>query len=849
MPEHDAPPLTGHLEAESANRTKDVNNALNLPLISTESTQHSMGPLESEPNHDARNEREPKIRASHTANHGAKLTRHAETGGESANPWQASSVTGEQQQNSRSSSIQNRKQAIYSLRDKARSLLLKRQGLPIWSHAQAIRQGLKDKDVLLLVGETGSGKSTQVPQFLSDEPWCRPRSITITADGSEQNVKVGGCIAITEPRRVAAITLARRVAEEMGSLLGSASPTSRVGYSVRFDNSTSPSTRIKFLTEGMLLQEMLHDPWLRQYSVVVVDEVHERAVSIDLVLGFLRRMVTGTKEGRGGVPLKVVIMSATADTRSLLEFFEEGFTEDQSIEAGSVRGSDTVCSHESESEWSGFSSPVLPTLTPRQVRREKRAAEMMENYGVERIEDIPVSKERRQRERRKRNRRLKAAQEASPKEQEDLERDASPVDQEADHNHQAPRDPFSETTRTTKDLSEDMLAYGIHKTSGSRALTAGSKNVSVNYIEGRQFPVQVFYSPEPVQDFVDAALRTVYHIHYKEPLPGDILVFLTGQETVESLENLVNEYALGLGPEVPKLLVLPLFAALPQAAQQRVFQPTPPKTRKVILATNVAETSVTVSGVRFVVDCGKSKVKQFRSRLGLASLLVRPISQSAATQRKGRAGREAAGKCYRLYTEKDYLALAPSNTPEMLRSDLAQAILNIKARGISDITSFPFLSPPPHESLEKALLQLYQLGGLSPLGEITPTGLQIARLPLSTPLGRVLLAAAEPQADCLADVIDIISCFSVENIFQSLHSDEAREQAESARRPLYRREGDHLTLLATVRAYAAENADRRAWAERYFVSHRAMQAVMVSPITSLHCLAPKIHLPTQSKLI
>ena len=199
-----------------------------------------------------------------------------------------------------------------SLRDKAKSLESSRKNLPIWSHVAGIREALVTKDVMILVGETGSGKSTQVPQMVVDEPWCKPQSVTVpkdvstgSPDSSRQTVRVGGCIAITEPRRVAATTLARRVAEEMGTPLGSSSPMSTVGYSVRFDQSAGPNTRIKFLTEGTLLQEMLRDPWLRAYSAVVVDEVHERGANVDLLLGFLRNMVVGKNEGRGGVPLKV----------------------------------------------------------------------------------------------------------------------------------------------------------------------------------------------------------------------------------------------------------------------------------------------------------------------------------------------------------------------------------------------------------------------------------------------------------------------------------------------------------------------------------------------------------------
>ena len=617
------------------------------------------------------------------------------------------------------------------LKARANALWPLRKALPVWSRASEIRQGLRIKDIMLLVGETGSGKSTQMPQILAGEPWCKSRPVTL--ENAKQTVNVGGCIAITEPRRVAAITLARRVAEEMGTPLGSSSPASKVGYSVRFDNSTSPCTKIKFLTEGMLLQEMLRDPWLKQYSAVIVDEVHERGVNVDLVLGFMRNTAAGRLEGRGGIPLKVAVMSATAEMERLGSFFEEGYVPSSNGVDPEENESDG-----SESEWSGISSSD-------------------EEHG----------------------------------------------------------------TADSKGKQPDQLPH-----INGKQPEKSCAHVATCHIEGRQFPVTVNYTLEPVQDFVDAALRTTFKIHYQEPMPGDILVFLTGQETVESLESLVNEYALGMSRDVPKMLVLPLFAALPQAAQQRVFQPAPPRTRKIILATNIAETSVTVSGVRFIIDCGKAKIKQFRTRIGLDSLLVKPISKSAAIQRKGRAGREAPGQCYRLYTEQSYLDLEPRNTPEILRSDLSHAILTMKARGVDDIINFPFLDHPPREALEKALMQLYQLGALTDTGTISEIGQQMAKLPLTVSLGRVLIAAAEPELDCVSEVVDIISCLSVENIFLNLTSEEKKEEAQMARRELYRREGDHLTLLMTVQAYAAENADRKAWAERHFVSHRAMQAVM-----------------------
>lgn len=314
-----------------------------------------------------------------------------------------------------------------------------RKALPIWPYADEIRQSLKSKDVLLLVGETGSGKSTQVPQFLVTEPWCKT-----------------GCIAITQPRRVAAISLARRVAEEMHTPLGSASPASKVGYSVRFDNSTSPSTKVKFLTEGMLLQEMLRDPWLKQYSAVIVDEVHERSVNVDLLLGFLRNLVTINKVHRKDKPLKVVVMSATADVESLLKFFNQGYSKINLTNGVNSKDGKAkqIADADSESSWSGISN------------------------------DQPDSKK------------------------------------------------------------------------AVKAFPESSKFISTCYIEGRQFPVKVDYLSEPTQDWVEASLKTIFQIHYKQPLPGDILVFLTGQDTIEALERLVNEYAQGMGPEVPKVGLL-----------------------------------------------------------------------------------------------------------------------------------------------------------------------------------------------------------------------------------------------------------------------------------------------------
>ncbi|OIW35318.1 P-loop containing nucleoside triphosphate hydrolase protein [Coniochaeta ligniaria NRRL 30616] len=574
-----------------------------------------------------------------------------------------------------------------------------RKELPLWGYQDRIRGILRKRDVLVLVGETGSGKSTQVPQFLYQEDWCRPRRVK--AKGEE--VSVGGIIAITQPRRVAATTLAHRVSREVGTPIsatngsgdsGGASQESYVkglvGYSVRFDHNIPRGTKIKFLTEGMLLQELLRDPNLRQYSAVIVDEIHERSVDVDLLSGFLKQIHCGDKAGRGGIPLKLVIMSATANVEGIQEFFS-------------------------------------------------------------------------------------ASDEA-----------------------------MSLTTNIE------------------------SSQVECLRIEGRQYPVEVTHTPKAVPDLQEALLKTVFKIHLQEPLPGDILAFLTGQEEIESTQKLIEEYAATLPSNAPKVKVLPLFGQLSIEAQHEAFRPLKAKfTRKIVLATNIAETSVTVPGVKFVIDCGKAKVKEFRARLGMESLLAKAISKSSATQRAGRAGREAAGKCFRLYTEDTFNGLADRDLPEILRNDVLGAVLTMKARGIDDVLSFPLMDSPSVESIEKALVHLHLLKAIDDNGTITETGRKMARFPISAPLGRVLLAAASPQYDCVLEVIDIISCITAgDDIFHQLQSEEAREEVDEFRKELYRREGDLLTYLTTIQHYAAEDSDRVDWCKKRKINIRNMRQAM-----------------------
>lgn len=446
---------------------------------------------------------------------GTKRKRDFENGEKKSNGIvlsQKQNVTSVNGQHGNPSQRPSGKPTASPLSESHKALLRARSKLPIHPHTSAIRRLLASpRHLLVLSGSTGSGKSTQVPQMLMDEDWC-----------------TGGCIAVTQPRRVAAISLAVRVAQEMGTTLGKDSRHSKVGYAVRFDENVPPKAwvnvppkkkggvvkkeqrsamRIKYLTEGMLVQEIARDPWLKAYKCVVVDEVHERSVNVDLILGFLRRILvaqekdkdvdskkvvskkssaSGTKEepvkqqsGRAGIgKLKVVVMSATADTEAIFNFFEAGF------EAAGLR-------YEDDGQKSSLNN-------------------------------------------------------------------ASGIPSTNGH---------TEETKTKDDISEtswDGLSSSENNKETAESATAAyapkvvekhvySEHVSTCHVEGRQYPVDIMYAPAPEADFVEAALKTIFQIHYKEPLPGNILVFLTGQDTVESLERLVREYAAAMGPELPKV--------------------------------------------------------------------------------------------------------------------------------------------------------------------------------------------------------------------------------------------------------------------------------------------------------
>jgi len=517
------------------------------------------------------------------------------------------------------------------------SILEQRHSLPIYKLRNELVKAVHDNQILIVIGETGSGKTTQITQYLAEDGFTTVGKI--------------GC---TQPRRVAAMSVAKRVSEEFGCRLGQ-----EVGYTIRFEDCTSPETKIKYMTDGMLLRECLIDDELSSYSLIMLDEAHERTISTDVLFGLMKKAVKSRPD------LKLIVTSATLDAVKFSTYF--------------------------------FEAPIFT-------------------------------------------------------------------------------------------------------------------------IPGRTFPVEVLYTKEAETDYLDAALITVMQIHLTEP-PGDILVFLTGQEEIDTSCEILYERMKSLGPDVPDLVILPVYSALPSEMQTRIFDPAPPGSRKVVIATNIAETSLTIDGIYYVVDPGFVKQNVYNSKSGIDQLVVTPISQAQAKQRAGRAGRTGPGKCYRLYTERAYRdEMLSTNVPEIQRTNLASTILTLKAMGINDMISFDFMDPPPMETMVTAMEQLHSLSALDDEGLLTRLGRRMAEFPLPPTLSKMLIQSV--HLACSDEILTIVSMLSVQNVFY--RPKEKQAIADQKKAKFHQAEGDHITLLAVYNAWKNSKFSN-AWCFENFVQARSLK--------------------------
>ncbi|XP_041919727.1 probable ATP-dependent RNA helicase DHX40 isoform X3 [Alosa sapidissima] len=535
--------------------------------------------------------------------------------------------------------------------------------LPIYQFKKELIQAVKDNTFLVVTGETGSGKTTQLPQYLYEAGLCKD-----------------GKIGVTQPRRVAAITVAQRVSQEMGMKLGE-----EVGYQVRFDDCTSKNTMIKYMTDGCMLREILADSVLTHYSVVVLDEAHERSLNTDILIGLLKKtMSKKTSHGRT-VCLKVVVMSATLETEKLSAFLGH-----------------------------------CPVFT----------------------------------------------------------------------------------------------------------------------IPGRTFPVTEKFlnliGPKDTERsaYVKEVVKVALDVHTNERA-GDILVFLTGQSEIQKACDLlfqkaeVIDYRYDVNDSsVEGLLILPLYGAMPTDQQKQIFQPPPEGIRKCVVATNIAATSLTINGIRYIVDSGFVKQLNHSPRAGMDILEVVPISKSEAQQRAGRAGRTSAGKCFRIYSKDYWEKCMPDYTvPEIQRTSLTAVILTLKCLGVHDVIRFPYLDRPEERLILTALKQLYQYDAIDRRGQVTSLGKLMVEFPLHPGLTRALLKAA--ALDCEDIMLPVAAMLSVENVFIRPGQPETQKEADQKHRQIASEAGsfnDFVMLLNVFEKCKASSDCPSAWCRDHWIHWRAVKS-------------------------
>lgn len=482
---------------------------------------------------------------------------------------------------------------------------IKYPSIPVSGARDEILAALVENQVVVVVGDTGSGKTTQLPKMALEYA----RSI-----GSE------GLIGCTQPRRLAAVSVAKRVSEELQVELGN-----EVGYQVRFQDKTSRSTLVKFMTDGILLAESQGDVRLEKYAILIIDEAHERSLNIDFLLGYLKQLLVRRPE------LRVVISSATLDAGGFSAFFG--------------------------------GAPVIQ-------------------------------------------------------------------------------------------------------------------------VEGRTFPVETHYLPKQEDEYLGQHVARAVEWIMQEDQSGDVLVFLPGEREIrECVDVLVGRNWRGME-------ILPLYARMSIQDQQQVFSPSG-KARRVVLATNVAETSLTIPGIVYVIDTGIARVSRWSPGRQVQRLQIEKISQASANQRKGRCGRVREGVCVRLYEEDDYEARSEFTDPEIRRSSLAGVILRMKSLGLAAVEEFPFLDPPSPKNINEGYRTLREIGALNEVHELTAVGRQLARVPVEPRLARMLLEAE--RRGCLSEVLVVVSGLSIMDP-RERPNDKAK-QADEAHKRWDDENSDFLSLL------------------------------------------------------
>jgi pre-mRNA-splicing factor ATP-dependent RNA helicase DHX38/PRP16 len=337
------------------------------------------------------------------------------------------------------------------------------------------------------------------------------------------------------------------------------------------------------------------------------------------------------------------------------------------------------------------------------------------------------------------------------------------------------------------------------------------------FIPGRTFPVDEQFARSPCEDYVDAAVRQALAIHVSQG-PGDILVFMTGQEDIETTCELMEE-RLKMLNDPPKLLILPIYSQMPADLQAKIFDKAPPGVRKVVVATNIAETSLTVDGIMYVVDAGFAKLKVYNPKMGMDTLQVTPVSQANASQRAGRAGRTGPGKCFHLFTQRAFQdEMYIQTIPELQRTNLASTVLLLKSLGVRDLLDFDFMDPPPQDVLNTSLFDLWALGCLDNLGNLTDLGSKLTPFPMDPSLAKLIVTSIE--YGCSEEMLTIVSMLSVPSVFY--RPKERQEESDAAREKFFVPESDHLTLLHVYNQWRM-NGYSDGWSTRHFLHPKGLR--------------------------
>ncbi|EWC45097.1 hypothetical protein DRE_06236 [Drechslerella stenobrocha 248] len=533
--------------------------------------------------------------------------------------------------------------------------------LPIVGDEQKIMETIHNNSVTILCGETGSGKTTQVPQFLFEAGYGDPNGDT------------PGMIGVTQPRRVAAVTMAKRVAEELGDHSG------KVSYQIRFEGTAHEKTAIKFMTDGVLLREMADDFALRKYSAVIIDEAHERSINTDILVGALSRIVQlrleMAQEDNTTKPLKLIIMSATLRVND--------FTENQRL------------------------FPIPPPVVLSEARQHK----VTNRFSLRTRHDY-----------------LEEAYKKVCKIHRKLPKGGILVFLTGKQDIHT----LMQRLRRTFPLTDGRQAKGVE--AGGASVQIPAKD-AVAEAEDVEFGGQDKFNMDEAEE----------------------------DDEMEGGSDLEDDYY-AVEDTTDDLVILPLYSLLPTSEQMKIWAPLKPNQRLCVLATNVAETSLTIPGISYVVDSGRVKNRNYDITTGVQSFDVEWISKASAAQRSGRAGRTGPGQCYRLYSsavfERDFDQFAK---PEILRMPIEGVVLQMKAMRIDTVVNFPFPTPPNRDEIKKAEKLLGYLGALSPEGRVTSLGLTMNYFPVAPRFGRIL--AVGQQHNCMPYVIAVVAALSVGELF------------------------------------------------------------------------------------